>query len=706
MPQRWKTLAHVLRDRARDTPDAPAFTFVGRDGDTTWSYGELHRAASGVAARIQQDLHRGDRVLLLYPQGLDYLAALFGCMYADVLAVPLQPPGSHRAKQAIAKLEAIVADGKVAMVCTVGALEAELHGAFDEVEGLAELTWLRTDEVPPSSDTPDITQITPDALAYLQYTSGSTSTPKGVMVSHDNLLYNLETFALDYGHDDDSVMVSWLPTFHDLGLVYGVFMPLWAGFRGVLVDPLGFLRRPLTWLDAISRYRGTHAPAPNFAFDLCVAKIDAETRKSLDLRCWKIALNGAEPIRKETEARFIEAFGPCGVQWSTFSHAYGMSESTAVISKEAVGTPPRFLTVDGAALDRHEVVPVEHDAEDARVIAGCGVPVLDTTVAIVEPETLETLPEDRVGEIWVGGPTRAQGYWNQPEASVATFLASTSDTGEGPYLRTGDLGFVRDGHVYVTGRLKDLVIIRGENHYPQDIEWSVQHATTCVRPSCVAAFAIEREGGEGLAIVAEVYPEKLTDPEGTFADIRAAVAEHGLHPDVIALIQPRAIFKTSSGKIMRNRTREALLDETLEELARWEGHTPPPAQEAPQDEEGAEDLTTVDGLVAHIQKRAAALLGVADPSIVEPDVPVRELGFDSMQTVELAEVLSADLNRPLPDTVLFDHPTAHALATFLLGVEEVPEEAAPDDGLDEASDDELAAMLAAELDDLDEPTET
>lgn len=710
------SLVDVLRHHAATRPDRRAVTFVipGDGGETTWTFAQLHDEAARVAAALQQRTTPGDRVLLLYPQGLDYVAALFGCMMAGVLAVPLQPPGRHRAKHALPKLEAIVADGPVALSCTITGDLADMKAVVDQSEALRAIPWLATDALDTAPDDVAPVVLDADTLAYLQYTSGSTSTPKGVMVSHGNLLYNLFDFDFQYGHDDESVMVSWLPTFHDLGLVYGVFLPLYKGFEAVILDPLDFLRRPMRWLEAIHRHRGTHAPAPNFAFDLCAAKSKPAERAALDLSCWKVALNGAEPIRYESEARFVEAFGAAGVTWTTLSHAYGMSETTAVIAKEPVGTEPVFLDVDGEQLDAFRVVPVAADHPAARRVAGCGVTTNQTRVVIAEPDTLEALPGDRVGEIWVGGPTRAQGYWNRPEATEEGFRARTSNTGEGPFLRTGDLGFVHDGQVYVAGRLKDMVILRGENHYPQDLEWSVQGAHPAIRPSCVAAFSVPHGGVEGLALVMEVYPDRA-EPEAVFAAVRDALSDHGVAPVDVALIAPSQIFKTSSGKIMRRRTRQALLAGEFALVSRWTAEvrepapTAAPAVDLRARLDAAAPYARPGLLVAHVQALAAELLGFDDPTIVDPDQPVRELGFDSVQAVELADRLSQDLGWELPTTVLFDHPTATALAAWVLSEEAATASTAGPSAdatpaaaaSPEVAEDDLEAALLAELEGLD-----
>jgi acyl-CoA synthetase (AMP-forming)/AMP-acid ligase II/acyl carrier protein len=695
-------MVELLRHQATANADAVAFTYL-RDGErdeVSWTFAELDRQARRVAAALQsRGVKRGQRILLLHPQGLDYIAALFGSMYAGVLAIPLQPPSRHRAKLAVPKLEAIVADGGVELAATVSGLVGEMREVVAGTDGLADIPWLATDTLDGIEDDWEPLPLGGDDLAYLQYTSGSTSLPKGVMVSHGNLLYNLRDFDDGYDHAD-GVMVSWLPTFHDLGLVYGVFMPVFRAMHGVLLDPLQFLRRPLRWMEAISRFGGTHSPAPNFAFDLVAAKSTAEERAALDLSRWRIALNGAEPIRHDTEARFVEAFASAGVTWKTLSHAYGMSESTAVIAKELVGTDPVFAVVDGTAMEQHQIVRVADDHPAARIVAGCGVTTNETVVRIVEPESKAVCEADRVGEIWVGGPTRAKGYWNKPEASAETFEAYTAD-GEGPFLRTGDLGFLADGNVFVTGRLKDMIIIRGENHYAQDLEWTTQQACAAVRPSCVAAFT--RGDDAQLVLVAEVYPDRVGDEAAAFGAIRDAISDHGLQVQDIAFIQPRAIFKTSTGKIMRRRTRAALDAGEFDLVARWTAEVvaapEPSGTELVAALSEAPEAARADVLIDHILVRAGAMLGLPGDAL-DPDVPMRELGFDSVQAVDLADELSKDLGFELATTVLFDHPTAEDLASHIL---DEWQDAAPAPAVDAPTaddDDDLEALLAAELEGL------
>ena len=719
----FSTLVGLLRHRAETAPTSRAFTFLvdGDDQEDVITYAQLDHQARAVAATISEEVGEFDRVLVIYPQGLSYLSALFGCMYAKTLAVPLQPPDPRRLDRTLPKLESIVRDGGVRLVLTTREMLEGAQKMLPAGSPLAEVPWIATDDIELSAaEAWKEPELNADDMAYLQYTSGSTSTPKGVIVTHRNLIHNLTDFDVDYGHDADSVMVTWLPTFHDLGLVYGVFMPVFKGFPCVILDPMSFLARPIRWLRAISKYRGTHSPAPNFAYDICVSKTSVEDRQGLDLSCWKVALNGAEAIRYESEARFVEAFEPFGVTWKTISHAYGMSETTAKISSEPHWWEPEFVWADATALEENRVVDVPKSTENARILASCGTTDTDTTVVIARIPDFAKQPDNHVGEIWVGGTTITQGYWERADATEECYGVELSDTGEGPFFRTGDLGFRRDGRVFVTGRLKDMIIIRGENHYPQDIEWDVQFCHPALRPNSIAAFSITHEGREKVVVVSEAYPDKLANEESVFAAVRESVAEHGIQVNAIQLIAPRTIFKTSSGKIMRGRAKLAWSNNEFQVLADW--RLPVANANAPDRAEKGDLVSQVtvadvatrrELLTDHVVHMAADILGLPD-DYVEPTRPLRELGFDSVQAVELAEDLGNSIGQRLPATVLFDYPTCEELAEYILeewfssrsapvpssSSESVSATASSSKKVEEMTEDELEAALMAELGDL------
>ena len=566
-----QTLVELLRTRALRRPDRRAYTFLvdGEEEGTSFTYAELDRRARAIAVVLQERCEFGDRVLLLYPPGLDYVAAFFGCLYAGVAAVPVYPPDPGRLNRSLPRLRVVARDADTRVALTVSAMSAMSASFAQHDAEFGKIDWVATDTIPDErAEEWTEPELTPETLAFLQYTSGSTADPKGVMVSHKNLLYNL----FDMGHlwrrTENSVFVTWLPVFHDMGLIFGLLLPIFVDSPCYLMSPLAFLQRPLRWLRAMSRYKATYTCAPNFAYDLCVKKTTPEQRAALDLSNWQSASNGAEPIRPETLERFAETFKSCGFCWNVFSPGYGLAEATLKVSSTPIDEPPTLLPVLAEELEQHRVVEAKAPCAGVRTLVGCGRTYLDTRVIIVDPESRLQCRPETVGEIWVSGTTVAQGYWNRPEDTRETFEARLGDTGEGPFLRTGDLGFVKHGIVFVTGRIKDMIIIDGLNHYPQDIERAVEVSHEAIRPGCCAAFSVEVNGEERLALVAEASLGNGVDAKSVIGAIRRAISEeHDLRVYKVCLIAPRSIDKTSSGKIQRQSTRKGFLDGSLEVLA-------------------------------------------------------------------------------------------------------------------------------------------
>ena len=556
------TLVEILRWRALHQPDRLAYTFL-LDGETEEvhvTYADLDRRARAIAARLQGLGAHGERALLVYPPGLEFVAGFFGCLYAGVVAVPVYPPHSPRLDKSLPKLRAIANDARPVVALTSSGFLSQVEKIHVQAPDLQALRWLATNSI--ESDLAENWQhpaLSSTSLAFFQYTSGSTAAPKGVMLSHGNVLHNSALIAHYFEHTAESRGVIWLPPYHDMGLIGGVIQPLYAGMPVTLMSPISFIQAPRRWLQAISRTRATTSGGPTFAFDLCVSKITPEQRASLDLSSWNVAFTGAEQIRHETLERFIEAFGPCGFRRETFYPGYGLAEATVFVSGGSKAAPPVFFTVQSAALERNQVVAARDDDDGARTFVGCGKALGDQKVVIVHPETLTMCSSDEVGEIWVSGPSVAHGYWSRPEETERTFRAYLADTGEGPFLRTGDLGFLKDGELFVTGRLKDLIIIDGVNHYPQDIELTVEESHPAVRPSCCAAFSVEVASEERLVIAAEVerrYQSKREQPsdvETVIQSIKRAVGKyHELGVYAVLLLKPGTIPKTSSGKIQRH----------------------------------------------------------------------------------------------------------------------------------------------------------
>jgi acyl-CoA synthetase (AMP-forming)/AMP-acid ligase II len=565
------TFVDLLTYRAQTQPNRTAYVFLHR-GETEvgrLTYQELDRQARAIAARLQSLGATGERALLLYQPGLEFVAAFMGCMYASVVAVPAYPP---RRNQKLTRLQAILDNAGAMVVLTTSTLLENVERRFAEDPQLATMQWLTTDNIASelASDWQKPT-ISSDTLAFLQYTSGSTGTPKGVMVSHGNLLHNSALIHKCFEHTPDSRGVIWLPPYHDMGLIGGVLQPLYGGFPVALMSPVDFLQQPLRWLQAISRYRGTTSGGPNFAYELACSKITPEQKASLDLSSWEVAFTGAEPVRAETIERFAATFEPCGFRKEAFYPCYGMAETTLIVSGGLKVEIPVVQQVEGAALEQNRVVAARGE-EGSRKIVGCGKSLVDGKIAIVDPKSLTLLPDNQVGEIWVAGSSVAQGYWERPQETEATFNAYLADTGEGPFLRTGDLGFLQEGELFIAGRIKDAIIIRGQNHYPQDIELTVEKSHPALRPNCGAAFAVEVNGSERLVIVQEVkrsYLRKLNVKEVVESIRRAVTAEHNLQVYATVLVKTESIPKTSSGKIQRHACRTGFLAGTLNVVEDW-----------------------------------------------------------------------------------------------------------------------------------------
>ncbi|PYQ61978.1 MAG: hypothetical protein DMF53_14145, partial [Acidobacteria bacterium] len=499
------TLIELLRQRADQPAELPGYTFL-LDGDETearMSWAELDLRARGLGAALQRLGAVGERALLLYPPGLDYIAAFFGCLYGGAAAVPAYPPRANRPSP---RVRSILEDAAPRVILTTSALRAKLEDVLPVPAGTE---WLTTDDpLPPALGAGDLAELAgewrdpgvgPSTLAFLQYTSGSTAAPKGVMLSHANLLHNLGLIQACFAQTGRERTVLWLPPYHDMGLIGGILEPLYAGYPVTLMSPLAFLQQPVRWLRAISRTRATTSGGPNFAYDLCVHKVSAEQKRELDLSSWSLAFNGAEPVRPETLERFAAAFAPCGFRRAAFFPCYGLAEATLLVSagRRQEGASVRAFAAD--EIERHRAAP----ADDGRALTACGRAADPRPgyprIAIARPDSSEPCGPGEVGEIWVSAPSVAQGYWRRPEETERTFGARLAG-GEGPFLRTGDLGFVADGELFVTGRLKDLIILRGRNHYPQDIELTVERSHPALRPGCGAAFAVEREGEERLVV--------------------------------------------------------------------------------------------------------------------------------------------------------------------------------------------------------------
>jgi len=574
--EKFSTLIDLLRYRALHQPDQTGFTFLpdGETEGTSLTYQELDRQARAIAAQLQLLEATGSRALLLYPFSatLEFIAALFGCFYAGVVAVPTHAPRPNQSS----RLQGFGVDAQVTLVLTTTSLIANLDPGNTQNPQLAALRWLATDNITSSlAESWQEPMVSSDTLAYLQYTSGSTGMPKGVMVSHGNTLHNSAMIYQFFGHTSNSRGVIWLPLYHDMGLIGGVLQPIYGGFSVILIPPGALLQKPVRWLQAISRYQATTSGGPNFAYEVACQRITPEQRASLDLSSWEVAFNGAEPVRAETLERFTATFEPCGFRREAFYPCYGMAETTSFLCGGLKTAAPIIQHVDRAALEQNRVAIANESQVGTRRLVGCGQIGLDEKIAIVDPESLTQCPADQVGEIWVSSPSVGKGYWNRPEQTEQAFNAYLADSEEGPFLRTGDLGFLLNGELFITGRLKDMMIIWGRNHYPQNIELTVEQSHPALRHSAGAAFALEVNGEEQLVVAQEVersYLRKL-NVEQVVEAIRQAIAEqHMVEVYAVLLLRTGSIPKTSSGKIQRQTCRTRFLERSLDIVGEWQHH--------------------------------------------------------------------------------------------------------------------------------------
>lgn len=661
MGARVTSFVDVLRDQAAARPGRTAFIFL-ENGETeadTLTFAELDRDARAIAALLQTRTAAGDRALLMYPPGLDFVRAFMGCLYAGLVAVPVYPPRRNRT---IDRLKAVAADARTAIALTNSTVAKSL--ARGEGGDLSVPVLVADRETATEPDRWRAPALSPSHLAFLQYTSGSTGTPKGVMITHGNLLHNCEIIKVAYSHTPESVFVSWLPVFHDMGLVGMVLQPIYTGSLSVLMEPAAFLQKPVRWLRAITRYRGTTSGAPNSAYELCARKVSAEDRAALDLSSWAFAYNGAEPVRASTIRRFHETFAPCGLRLEAVQPCYGMAETTLLVSIAGAGKTPTIHAGAGGA-----------------EFVSCGRLWLDARVVIVNPETRTRVAGGGEGEIWIASGSVAAGYWNRPGDTDEAFGARVEPDGDGPFFRTGDLGFMRGDQLFVTGRLKDLIIIRGRNLYPQDVEYTAGMAHEALTPDSAAAFAIAGEAGdegEQLVVVCEVVREKLArlNAGEALQAVRQAIAEeHDVDPAAIVLVRTLTLPKTSSGKIQRRACRDRFLAGTLDVAGEW--RRPAPAFDpAPAVAAGSYGAIR-DWLVSRI----AALTGTP-PSAVGAGDPFSRYGIDSQRAVVMSGELQDWLGRPVPPTIAYDCPTIDALARHLAGPGTVGERVARQGGID------------------------
>ena len=727
-PARTTNLVDLLRWRAAWSPNQVAYTFrVEDETDQSITYGELDRAAQALAVRLAEVTKPGDRALLLFPAGLDFIRAFFGCAYARCLAVPSCYPKPHRP---MPRLSAIANDARAVVVLTESKT-FDLVETVRETSDLGNLDWIKVDEL--DVDLADLWQpvrIDSDAVLFLQYTSGSTDDPKGVMVQHRNVLHNLEVirrgFHLEFSHRNDTDIgkgVFWLPAYHDMGLIGGILTSMYVGGQSLLMSPNDFLRRPARWLEAISQQRALVSGAPNFAYDLCVQKITEEQMADLDLSSWKVGFCGAEPIRPETLEQFAAKFETCGFRREAFYPCYGLAESTLLAAGGDGPASPVVRRYLRTALAQHRVTDANGaSANEVVKLVGCGSSRLEQRIEIVNPESRLRCDEDEVGEIWLQSPSIAAGYWNRPDETTEVFNARLQGADEGAFLRTGDLGFFHQGQLFVTGRVKEVIIIRGRNLYPQDIEKSVARAHPSLRNDAGAAFSLKGSGEERLVVVHEIDRAfRRTDLSEVIRQIRRAIIdEHEVDPYAIVLIRQVSLPMTTSGKVQRSLCQQQYLEGTLRVLEFWKNETSPGHT---QDEASEKSIPPVlatsrvnsnngngrqkaqvttssnnDGKTSASSTRRLKMvpLQLGDQPLaaderdrlserieiwlmdwlekrasvsrdqIHPDKPFAEYGLDSLTAVEMSQDIEDWLGVQVTATVAWNYPTSASMAHYLV----------------------------------------
>lgn len=664
------TLVDILHYRATHQPDNHAFIFL-QDGETqadSLTYKELDTKARAIASYLKSLNATGERALLLYPPGLEFIAAFLGCLYASLVAVPAYPP---RRNQKVNRLQAIVKDAEATLCLTTASELDNIQDKFVQDSQLGGLRCLATDSLGKDGSDWQKPIIDKQTLAFLQYTSGSTGMPKGVMVSHGNLIHNSSYIQQAFELTSQSVSVTWLPSFHDMGLIDGILQPLYTGFLGVVMSPTSFLGKPVRWLQAISDYKATHCGGPNFAYEICINKITSEQIKNIDLSSWCSAYNGAEPVRWETLNKFVEKFQVYGFRKNCFYPCYGMAETTLMVSGGSVKDKPVNCSIATDSLSSNRVLQVSEEAENAINLVGCGHGWLDTKIAIANPQTLASCAECEVGEIWVSSGSVAQGYWNKPELNKETFQAYLSDTNEGSFLRTGDLGFLRDGELFVTGRIKDVIIIRGRNHYPQDIELTVEKSHPALRVTCSAAFTVEVDGEERLVITQEVervYLRKLKVDEVVGAIRKAVSEQHKLQVYGVLLLRTGSIPKTSSGKIQRHACKIGFVENNLQVVGSWISQSSTIQSQSHNIKHNTKNVSdhSPDSIQKWIKQWLSGKLQISS-NLIDTQKSFAEYGLDSLMAVELAQDLKSTFKpkRELEATTAWNFPNIDSLVLYL-----------------------------------------
>lgn len=638
------TVVSLLSTRAERQPEAIAYSFLSAEGMPRITYGELDRRARAVGRVLAGRQLAGAPVLLLYSPGIDYLAALFGCLYAGAIAIPACSPAQARLENTNCWLAAVARDAMPAaalMPAPPGSSMTDLSRAIPHV---SDLRIVVTGDLPPERRWRPV-PAEPESVALLQYTSGATAVPKGVALTHRNLMDNARIGSGSFGYSPRTQGVMWLPPNHAMGLLAGIIQPLHDGFPMALMAQRDFLRRPLSWLEAISRTNATMSGGPDSAYDLCVRATTEQERSRLDLSRWQVALNCAEPVSAETMEKFTRAFRVSGFRGEAFYPCYGLAEGTFLVAGGVPWAPDRTRSFDALALRRGRAVPDPAIAGSRRVVS-CGPVAGDQRVLIVDPVTGADQAAGAIGEIWVAGQSVSRSYWHKPRETQTALLARLARTGAGPFARTGDLGFMLDGELHVVGRIKDLIVADGEQHHPQDIERTVERTSPVLCLGRGAAFLAAVGGEERLVVAYEVdHNAGAVNVADVAESIRTAVAaEHGLRVHTVVLVAPGGIARTSSGKVKRRLCAALFEQNKLAELGRSSAGQVADGGRLPLDRPGLLAVPAQirrDLLRDYLCRLVAAACEIGEAEVA--DVPLHALGVDSRAVIRIQQSIEADL---------------------------------------------------------------
>ncbi len=628
-----KNFVEHVRLQAKNYTLKTAFIFLedGIHQKEKITYNQLEHRARATAATLLKKSQKGERCILLFPPGIDFIVSLMGCFFSGIIAVPAYPPKKNRSNE---RFWSVLDDSGATLILCSDDVKTELNKYFIRDKRLRNIQQITLESInTKESENWTAPHLNEDDVALLQYTSGSTALPRGVMVTHKNLLFNSELIKRSFNHDENLTGVNWLPPFHDMGLIGTLIQPLYVGGKNVIIPPGVFLRNPSLWLKAITNHKGTTVGGPNFALDYCSEKMHEDDKKEIDLSSVKVFFCGAEPIQKKSIEQFSSKFANCGFKPEMFYPCFGLAESTLMVAGGEQKDKPVYFSADSKAIERNNKIIQSDNIDEKRDYVGCGFPWAGSKVVIVDDKAKTVLNELYIGEIWTSGPSVCKGYWNNPEETKDIFKAYLSDTGEGPFLRTGDMGFIHEGQLFITGRLKDLIIIRGQNYYPQDIEESVEACHQAIQENAGAAFSAFIEGEERLVIVQEIKRTFIRnfDPDYVFEAIRKVISEdYEIEVFAIVLILTGSINKTTSGKIQHKFTKKEFLENKLKVIARWQQDL---SEQQAYIASGI-TITSVEDVQQWLINWLSSKVKIS-PYKIDPKKPILSYGLDSIGAVEL-----------------------------------------------------------------------